>query len=563
MTKARIADDPAWQAPEVRHRRFSLIWILPVVAVAIAGWLGYTTLAERGPVIEIRFATAAGLEAGKTRIRHHDVELGLIDRVTPSPDLKHVVVLAKMSKMAADHLREGTRFWVVRPRLSLTSFSGLETLVSGSYVEMDPGRGAAQKSFVGLEEPPVVRSDVPGTQFTLMAQKLGSIGVGSPVLYDGLNVGEVAGYKFLGAQRGLRVRIFVRKPYDALITGATRFWSASGISLSAGASGFKLEIDSLEAVLAGGIAFDTPAEAKPQQASAEGTTFPLYEDRAAAQEARYTKHARAILEFDDSVRGLEIGAPVEFRGMNIGRVMRVDLVVDAARHTAKVPVEIEFDLGRVGIINQPPEEEGSGKLVGTLVANGLRAQLRTASLISGQLYVAFDFFPNAPPAQVEATDTYPKLPTMPTQLANVTRSVDRVLEKLADLPLDDLLQEIRKLIVVAQSVVGGPEVTQSLKSLEATLGATERITRDVQQQAAPLVANLRRVSESADIAVKRADTTLASMNSGYGRDSQVRSDLADLLKQLQETARSIRWLASYLEQHPEAVVRGKAGRNDR
>jgi paraquat-inducible protein B len=234
-------------------------------------------------------------------------------------------------------------------------------------------------------------------------------------------------------------------------------------------------------------------------------------------------------------------------------------VVDAARRTAKIPVVVEIDLDRIGIINQPPEELGSNKLAEQLVALGLRAQLRPASLITGQLFVALDFFPDAPPAKIEMTDTYPKLPTVESDFENMTRSVNQALDKIVSLPLGDLLQDLRKLVGSAQTIVASPEVAESLHSLNATLISTQQLLGDLQTQSGPLIASLRRVSDSAEATVKRTDTVIASMNAGYGRDSQVRADLADLLKQLQETAKSARYLTNYLEQHPEAVLRGKAG----
>jgi paraquat-inducible protein B len=561
MTKAETENRtrPHWEEPEVRRRRVSLIWALPVVAALVAAWLGYTAFAEKGPTITISFKTASGLEPGKTRIKHHDVELGVVDRVDPSPDLSNVVVSAKMNKTAAEHLREGTKFWVVRPRISITSFSGLETLVSGAYIEMDPGAGKSTHAFQGLEEPPVVRADVPGTEYLLTTDKLGSIGPGSPISFRGIDVGEVASYQFEGLESGIVIRVFVRKPYDALVRKDTRFWNASGVSLSTGASGFKVEVDSLQAVLAGGIAFETPESVQKAQPAAEGETFPLYDGRSAAQEASFTRRSRALLEFDGSVRGLEAGAPVDFRGMTIGRVAEIHLVVDAARRTAKIPVVVEIDLDRIGIINQPPEELGSNKLAEQLVALGLRAQLRPASLITGQLFVALDFFPDAPPAKIEMTDTYPKLPTVESDFENMTRSVNQALDKIVSLPLGDLLQDLRKLVGSAQTIVASPEVAESLHSLNATLISTQQLLGDLQTQSGPLIASLRRVSDSAEATVKRTDTVIASMNAGYGRDSQVRADLADLLKQLQETAKSARYLTNYLEQHPEAVLRGKAG----
>jgi paraquat-inducible protein B len=512
----------------IRHSRFSVIWILPIVALLIAGWIAYTTLSERGPTITITFRTATGLVAGKTEIKHNDVVLGTVKRVDPTPDLASVVVTAQMNRLAAPHLNENTKFWVVRPRFSLTDLSGLQTLVSGDFIAMDPGYGnTEQRKFTGLEEPPVVRSDVSGTTYVLHASKVGSVNSGSPVFFRGIDVGEVISSDFEGIEKGFTVRVFVRKPYDAYVHDETQFWNASGISLSTGSGGFRLEIDSLEAVLAGGIAFDTDDAARKTPQAKENSTFPLYADRADAEQAGYNQRARILVEFEGSVRGLDIGSPVEVQGITIGRVVDFHLVVDAAKNTVRVPVVCEIDVGRVGIINQPARERGKGKLMEDLVDRGMRAQLRTSSFITGQLVVAFDFFPNAPPAKIVQTDTYPLVPSVPAELEGLTRSVSQTLDKLASLPLEDIAANAR-----------------------GTLEAAQQLMSNANAQTTPLLVSLRQTSAA-------ADSVLKSMGSAYGNNSQMRTELMDTLRQLQETLRSTQMLTNYLEQHPDSVVRGK------
>jgi paraquat-inducible protein B len=523
--------EAAAKAPEIRRRRFSPIWILPIVAVLVAAWLGYTALAEKGPLITISFKTVSGLEAGKTQIKYHDIELGIVKRIEPTPDLSHVIVSAQMNKTAEPHLREGTHFWVVRPRLGITSLSGLETLVSGNYIEMDPGRsGGAERHFTGLEEPPVVRSDEPGTSYIVTTDKVGSISSGSPLFFRGVVVGEVIGYTFDGTQKNIPIRVFVKKPYDALIHDGTRFWSASGITVTAGASGVKFRLESLAAVLGGGIAFETSDAEHDQEPAKADTTFALYESRDAAVEAGYVVRSRALVEFEGSVRGLEIGAPVEALGIPIGRVVDFHLVVDAAAKTVRVPVVIEFDAARVGIVNEAPGEFGKTKLIDNLVALGLRGQLRSSNLLTGALVVALDFFPDVPPAKVVETDGYRKIPTVPSQIENLTRSMSQTLDKLAALPLDQVVSDAR-----------------------STLEAARQLLRDADTRSAPLLTSLQQTSEAADM-------VLRSLGSSYGSDSQIRGDLSSLLKQLQDAARSVRALADYLEQHPDSLIRGKAAR---
>jgi paraquat-inducible protein B len=514
--------------PEIRRRRFSPIWILPIVAVIVAAWLGYTTFANKGPTITISFKTASGLEPGKTQIKYRDIELGIVQRIDPAADLSHIIVSAQMNMRAEPHLKEGTHFWVVRPRLGITNLSGLDTLLSGNYIEMDPGPGkAAERHFTALEEPPVVRSDEPGTSYVVTTDKIGSISSGSPVFFRQIVVGEVIGYTFDGTEKSIPVRIFVKKPYDALIHEGTQFWNASGISFSAGAGGAKVELESLQAVLAGGIAFETPEAARVGEPAKANTAFPLYDDRATAVESTYIRRARFLVEFQGSVRGLEVGAPVEVMGIPIGRVVEFHLVFDVLTRQAKIPVVIEVDAARIGTANLAPDF-GKGRVAAELVKDGWRAQLRSSSLITGQLLVALDFFPDAPPAELVQTATYPQLPTVPTQMESLTRSVSQTLDKIAALPIDDIAKEAR-----------------------VTIEAAQQLLRDTNAQTGPLLASLKDTSTAADALLK-------SMGNSYGADSQVRGELSGLLRQLQDTARSVKVLASYLEQHPESLVRGKA-----
>ena len=560
------ADAPALAQPEVRRRRrVSPIWAVPIVALLVAGWLGYKAFTEKGPAITISFSTASGIEAGKTRIKHHDIELGVVEHVEPSPDLSQVSVRARMSKTAAAHLRQGTNFWVVRPRVSLSGLSGLETLVSGAYIEMDPGGGAPTHSFKGLEAPPVVRSDEPGSEFTLTTQKLGSVGANSPIYFRGIGVGEVIDYTFRGVEEGVELRVFVRQPYDRLINDGTRFWNASGVTIGAGADGFKVDIESVEAILAGGIAFDSfgndeaAGRDKAAEPSKEGTTFPLYDSQQQARDASFTRVVPVVVEFEGSVHGLATGAPVEFRGMKVGRVVDFHLEFNPISGKFTVPVTLAVEVERIRLTEGSYDQFGGGELLPGMVQRGLRAQLRSANLLTGQLMVAFDIFPDAEPATIVRAGPYPKLPTLPNEFENITRSASQTVEKIAALPLDQIARDMQGILGAVLVIVNSPELKDSLSSLSQALAGADRLLHDANGQIGPLAVSLRRVSETADTTLKQFDATLSSAKSGYGGDSTVRLELTNLLRQFQDAARSVRLLASYLEQHPEALVRGKSG----
>ena len=538
------AGEPA--TPELHTRwRISPVWAIPIVALGVAIWLAYTTLSARGPEITITFRTGEGLEAGKTKVKHNDVELGTVNKVELSPDLTQVIATASMNKAAAEHLKSGTRFWVVRPRLSLSNFSGLETLVSGSYIEMDPGPGDPALSFVGLEEPPVITSDVPGREFILTSDRLGSIGPGTVIYFRSVKVGQVLGYDIEPNGGAIRIHAFVDAPYDKLVYDGSRFWNDSGVSVKAGPQGFKLELESLSAVLSGAVGFDTPDAVRTGAPSKAGQVFSLYDDHEAVLEASFEQRVPLIVEFESSVAGLEVGAPVEFRGIKVGNVTDIQLDYDRATRQALIQVSIDFELQRVVRSGPLPPGVSESTLVAAamsdLVAHGLRAQLKTASLLTGQQVVAFDFFPDAPPAQISKLGDKLVLPSVPADIESLEASaaellthLTQLLERVNKMPIEDVLQQARDVMQAYKSLAEAPEIRSSLKTLDKTLG-------------------------DADTSLTALDGLLASTQSGYGNDSQVRREISDLLRELQDTAKSVKVLADFVEQHPESFIRGKGG----
>jgi paraquat-inducible protein B len=431
----------------------------------------------------------------------------------------------------------------VRPRISLSSFSGLETLVSGAYIEMDAGEGAPAHSFVGLEEPPVVRADQPGTGFILDTARLGSIGPGTPVYYRSVKVGEILGYEFAPNGSDIRVHAFVNSPYDRLVYPRSRFWNESGITVSAGTQGIKFQMESLQAVLAGGIGFDTPAPVRVGAPAKDGTVFHLYPDRETVLEASFAQRVPFIVEFEGSVHGLEIGAPVEFRGIKVGNVTDIHLEFDPATGRVRIPVTLDFEPQRVERAGLAPSARSDlGRVMAAmneLVARGMRAQLRTASLLTGQLIVAFDFFPDAPPAKITFEGNIPKLPSVPSSTDSLATSASELLTRLSALvervnkmPIEDVLKEAQSVMASYRALANAPELRQSLGALGKTL-------------------------TDADQSLQRLNGLLASAQTGYGDNSEVRRQLVELLRGLQDTARSVKQLADTVEEHPESLIRGK------
>ncbi len=561
MTEAQTLRDtaaPAAPAPRIdRKRRLPAIWLIPIVAALVGVYLAWVTLSEKGPTITISFQTADGLEAGKTLIKHKEVVFGTVRSLALSEDLSHVELTAEMTKEAAPHLRQGTRFWVVRPRLSTSGgLSGLSTIVSGAYIELDPGQGDSAHSFTGLEEPPVVRAGVVGTAFILKADRIGSIGPGSPIFFRDLQVGQVMGFDSADLETGVTIHAFVRAPYDRYVHAGTRFWNASGISVGVGAQGFKIQLESLAAVLAGGIAFDTPPTARIGQPSKTGSVFSLYEDATSSEESAYTIRLPYLVYFDGSVRGLEPGSAVEWRGIKVGRVLDLQLEYDAAADKLRIPVVIEIEPQRVALVGEK-QGFGTGEYMPELVRRGLRAQLKTANLLTGQLMVSLDFMPDAPSATMGTGERYPVIPSVPGDLAAAMRSVNGILEKISALPLDKMVQQADATLKSFETLAASPEITASLQSLAGTLVATRDLVSQANADLGPVMSKLPPLLATAQQAVQRLSGTLLSVNSGYGNDSTFKRDLVRLMSQVDDTLRSVRVLTDYLEQHPEALIRGK------
>src|SRR5215475_11072573 len=550
-----MADRPEPGAPDlpeavaVPRRRFApqLIWVVPIVAVLVGGWLAVKAVLERGPVITITFKTAEGLEAGKTKIKYKDVEIGLVKTVTLSPDRKGVVATAELSKEAESFLVEDTRFFVVRPRVTAGGVSGLGTLLAGPYIGIDIGKSKqTRRDFVGLEVAPMVASDAPGRQFILRASELGSIDAGTPIFFRKVSVGQVVAEALDKGGSGVTFTIFVNAPYDQFITPSTRFWNASGIDVSLGASGLEIRTESLVSILVGGIAFEATPDAGPESPAAANTEFTLFPNRLEAFKIPDVVVDTYLLVFDGSVRGLSPGAPLDFRGVTVGEVVKIGVAVDPKTLTFTMPVLVKVFperlagrqfIGTKATVSESPAVRLSR--VKQLIDKGLRAQLRSGNLLTGQLYVALDFFPDAPKAKVDPTAKKPpEIPTIPGTFEELQNNLANVMKKLDKLQIEEIGADTRKLIA---------SLDETLKSVDSLLQGADTLVKRVDSDLMP---DLRR-------ALDNAGATLNSANAVLGSESPLQSDLRQTLTEVNRTLAAIRALADSLERHPESLIRGK------
>ena len=540
-----------------RRRRFSLIWLIPIVAAAIAVYLIITTLADRGPLIIITFKTGSGISAQQTQVTHKAVALGMVEDVQLTDDLKAVEVHVRMNREGAKILTDHARFWVVRPRLSSGDLSGLETLVSGAYIEVDPGLpgGEAQRKFTGLEEPPGMRSDEPGTSYTLRAPRLGSLGPGAPVFYRDVTVGEVLSYDLGDGLGPVTVNIFVRKPFDKFVRQNTHFWNASGISVALGGSGLHVELESLQAVLSGGVAFETPHAAGMAPLSGQGTAFALFDDKGQADAAGFTQTIPFVTYFTSAAGGLSKGSPVDVFGIQVGTVTDVKLMLDAKAGKVRVRVAYDLQPERVFAGDRAAREADPQILTRALVRDGMRAVLDSSSFITGQKQISLQYVPGAAPAELGQEGDAMVMPSQGGGLDNIMSSVSDIASKLDKIPFEDIGKNLNATLAGANRVVSGPEVRNALTKLSETLTDVQHLVRHADQGAAPLLARLPKISAELQQAVERANAALGE--SGYGGNSDFSRGIARVLDQVNDAARSIRLLADFLDRHPEALIRGR------
>jgi paraquat-inducible protein B len=520
-------------APVIQNRHWipRLVWAVPIAAALIGISLLIRNWESEGPRITISFLSVEGVQVGKTLVKYRDVTVGRVSAVDLSADHQTVVVSADLSKDAASLLKADTQFWIVRPRIGVGSVSGLDTLLSGVYIGMKTGAATRrERQFVGLENPPALSHGPHGRELQLHAARAGSLAIGAPVYFRQFQVGRVIDENLL-PDGSTRVTAFVDAPYDTFVTPVTRFWNASGIDVRLDADGLNVKTESLAAVLVGGLAFDEgPIEAVPVADGIPGE-FTLYKNETEAMAPADGDPRYVRMRFAQALRGLEVGAPVEFVGVNIGSVVAVDLGYERKDNSFPVIVTAKVYPRRMGQAYEAlaaqgkTESEGTlATFVGTLVHRGLRAQPRSGSLLTGKLYIAFDFVPGSPTAAFNASVRPLELPTVNGTFQELEASVGRLVKKVNDLPLEQIAADLHT----------------DLKDLHETLG---EVHTQVLPNAVDTLSALHRIIDS-------AGQTLDV-------DSPLQRSLAETLSESRSTLQAVRELADYLDRHPDALLRGR------
>jgi len=525
---------PTPGTPQIRKRRFSisLVWLVPIVAALVGLSMVVNSWLRAGPQVNVSFQTAEGLEANKTQVKYKNVVIGTVTRIALSEDRTHVTATIDLDKSAEPFTREDTQYWVVRPRIGANGVSGVDTLLSGPFIGADAGRSdVTKKDFVGLENPPPVTYGQRGKRFTLHTDDLGSLDIGSPVYYRRIQVGQVISYNLTEDGKGVDVQVFVNSPNDAFVTDDTRFWNASGIDVSVDASGLKVNTQTIPSILAGGIAFREPNYSPDAKPAPEHYEFTLYNDQQTALAPPSGEPRFIRLRFNQSLRGLAVNAPVEFLGVNIGRVVSVDLDYDPKTQRFPTTVGAVVYPQRLGSAHDKlvkqiggESEEQSAQLIKRLVEQGLRAQARTGNLLTGQLYIALDFDPKAAKVSFNPNSRPLEIPTVPGGFDKLQEQLQAMVDKISKLPIDS----------IANNLNG------SLNELQKTM---KQVNGDVLPQ-------MRGTLEELQNTLKTANETL-------DEDSPARHQVNQAMDEVQRTARSVRVLTDYLSRHPESLIRGR------
>lgn len=540
---------PVASEAEVRTKKgFSIVWVVPLLALAIGGWLAFKALSEKGPEIIITFATADGLVAGKTKVKYKDVEVGQVTDIRLGKSTDNVEVLVEMEPEAKPYLTDKSRFWVVRARVAAGEISGLGTLLSGAYLAIDPNsEGKSTKKFVGLEKAPILTAGLQGRQFTLTAHDLGSLDVGSPVYYRNMDVGKVIDYRYDEALDEVLLEVFINAPFDQKVRERTRFWNASGLDMTLDASGIKIDSQSLVTIMLGGISFGVPKNLDPGEKVEEKAIFTLATNRESAQELEYKEKSYYLMYFNQSVRGLAPGAPVDFQGIQIGEVVDVNLILDLDQLGFEIPVLVMLEPERIKVksegrilsqeevrsVYQKKDTSEDRALTDVLVERGLRARLKTGNLLTGSLYVSLDVVPDAEPAKIVYGGQYPTFPTLSSSLEQITDSVSRILKKVEQIPLEEI----------------GGNLNSTLEELQATVAEAKLLVANVNADTVPELGKT----------LQQFDDTLKDIKATLGSESALNYNARNALDELTMTVRSIRTLTEYLERNPEALIFGKKG----
>ncbi|MEO1041087.1 MAG: MlaD family protein [Pseudomonadota bacterium] len=516
-------------------KRVSAVWLVPIFAALLGAFVSYNAFSSQGPLVEIEFDSASGIVAGKTYIRHKDVVVGEVEEVLLSDNAESVIVHARLEKEMTPYLGDTTEFWIVSARIDGGQITGLGTLLSGSFIEMDWSGPPTRRirKVKGLPQAPLTKPGAPGRRVTLRSDTAGSLSVGSPIYFRQLPVGRIESRRLTDDAKHVVFDAFIDAPYDEQVSLATRFWNVSGLSVEAGAEGVVVRMESLTTLLSGGIAFEEIGPEVNTPLADDGTEFGIFASRNAAEESLFrvgegADDYRFIARFSESIGGLRPGAPITVEGIVVGRV--ADVVVKGSEEVGEdleIYSILQFEPGRLGFGGITQEEFQAEFDV--LIGRGVRVQLASGNLLTGALSVQLNVIEDAEPALIDYNaEPYPALPTAPSEIAALTSNFEQLLASLAELPLEDLVLAATGLLQEAEGVLGNPAM------------------RALPQDLAELTGSLNSLSQRAEYAL-----------GGIDPDSELYVELSAAAAEMRLAARSLAALADRLEAQPNSLLTGR------
>ncbi|HEM7510145.1 TPA: intermembrane transport protein PqiB [Providencia rettgeri] len=456
-------------------KSWSPVWVLPIVTVLIGAWVLFYHFSNQGPEVTLITYNAEGIEAGKTKIKSRSVDIGVVESVTLDDNFSRVLIKARLNNDMKDLLRADSSFWIVKPTIGRDGVTGLGTLLSGAYIELQPGVEAKENfEFTLLDTPPLASPDAKGIRVALVSDKAGQLNPGDPVLFRGYRVGSVETSNFDMDKRDMRYQLFINAPYDKLISSNVRFWKDSGIAFDMSSQGVHVEMGSIATLLTGGVSFDVPTGWVPGTSVKENTEFRLFDNQNSIQNSLYTEYQDFVLFFSDSIRGLQPGAPVEFRGIRLGTVAQVPFYTEGLDQSLdndfRIPVLIHIEPERFSKdVGANFNLKNELKLA---MKDGLRASLKSGNFLTGALFVDLDFDPNAEPYKGPTVVAgYKIIPTTSGGLAQIQQKVIAVLDKINNMPIEPMLNQTTQTLAEGQKVV--KEANAMLVELNKVMGSKE------------------------------------------------------------------------------------------
>ena len=538
-----MTQDPQQQANQPEEaivkpvRTVSKIWLVPIVAFFIGLWMVYYQWSNQGQLISIQFNTATGLEAGKTKIKTRDVDIGLVKNIELSEDLSGVIVTARMDKNIAPLLHADNQFWIVSPKVSLSGVSGLGTILSGPYINMATGiETQMSESFVALEAPPVTPAGTPGLHITLNSETEFAYKKGDPVIYKGIKVGEFEDIYFNFEERIVYYNTFIEAPYHTLVTTNTKFWDISGVQMELGASGVKVSTGSIETLLTNGVTFGIPDGMQQGEHVSERSFFDIHPNYQSASEERFKLRAEYVILVKDTIRGLQVGAPVEYRGLVVGKVLSINAIDNnqdgLMEQEYDIPVVISIQPGRV---KQPDNALGLAlvrKQTTLWIERGLRATLKTGNLLTGALFVDLQHYADAPPFEAKSLQGYEVIPTITGEFSEITSKVTAILDNINEIKLKELSDNANNML---------SQIADAAKTLQATANTADRLLTTVQE-------------DKVSSALTDTLENISNLSKDFSADSETYGELNQTMQSLQRTLQELQPILMQLNNKPNSLI---------